>query len=66
MSPFNVKNFLAVIVTLGPGLLLVKLADDLRSHNRRGSLVALLLLPLNLAIVAGLAWLVLFTARLGR
>src|SRR5262245_29552966 len=44
----NVVNFvLAFLILGGPGLLLVKLARDLRAHNQLGRWVALLLLPIS-------------------
>jgi len=54
VSPFNVFNFIAVVITLGPGVLLVVAADELEQGRRKAALKKLALVPVALLLAAGL------------
>lgn len=59
MSPFNVYNAIAVVITLGPGLLLVMAADEFEQGHRKAALKKVALVPVALLVAAGLfaiAW----------
>ena len=43
MSPYNVYNVIAVVITLGPGLLLVMAADEFEQGRRKAALKKLAL-----------------------
>lgn len=54
MSPFNVGNLIAVVITLGPGVLLVVAADEFEHGRRKAALTKLALVPVALLLAAGL------------
>jgi ankyrin repeat protein len=59
MSPYNVYNVIAVIITLSPGLLLVMAADELEQGRRKAALTKVALVPVALLFASGLfavAW----------
>jgi predicted PurR-regulated permease PerM len=58
VSPFNVANFIAVVITIVPGIVLLKLAEALKQRRRTAVLAALIALPVSIAVVAGLFFLV--------
>jgi len=52
LSPFNFANLVATVIGLGPGLLLLALADRIKRGQRPWALLALL--PVSLALIVGL------------
>lgn len=54
VSPFNVFNFIAVVITLGPGVLLIVAADELKQGRQKAALKKLALVPVALLLAAGL------------
>lgn len=57
VSPFNFVNYITVMITLGPGVLLVVAADELEQGRRKAALKKIALVPVALVLVAGMAFL---------
>ena len=51
LNPHNVANFIAVILTLAPGLVLLQLAEAIQQRLRGKCIAALVALPVTVGIV---------------
>src|SRR5436309_450360 len=54
VSQFNLFNYIAVVIALGPGVLLVVAADELEQGRRKAALKKLALVPVALVLLAGM------------